>query len=189
MSIYRVQIGFPIDSALPRDIVTINPHFTGDDPQGLADRLKANLIANAYVGAAHPFSVKVYDAKKLPPSYPLATATNGSGFIATDKPRELALCLSYFAQWNRPTFRGRLYLPNFMLAGNLAVRPSPAQQEIVVDFRTVLTSGLPTGTFWCVYSQKMETAAQVTDVWCDDEWDIQRSRGLRGTSRVTATVP
>ena len=29
----------------------------------------------------------------------------------------------------------------------------------------------------------------VTNVWVDDEWDTIRSRGLKSTSRVTATVP
>jgi hypothetical protein len=189
MANYRAQIGFALDSALPRDIVTINPHFTGDDAQGLADRLKANLLASPLVGATMPFTVKVYDAVKAPPSYPLAQAVSGTGFIGTSGPREVCLCLSYYAQWNRPTFRGRLYVPYALFKGPLGLRPTNTQMQAVVDFRSVFSTGMPTGTFWTVWSKKMHTAAQVTNVWCDDEWDIQRSRGLRGTTRDLAAVP
>src|SRR3954467_8574990 len=103
MATYRVQIAFQLDTALPRDAVTINPHYSGDNPQALGDALKVNLMANANVGATCPFTVKVYDALKAPPSYPLYTVSNGTGFLASTKPREVALCLSYYSTWNRPT--------------------------------------------------------------------------------------
>lgn len=188
MAYYRVQIGFQCDSAFPKDIVTLNPHFSGDDPQGIANTIKTNLLAVGTVGATKRFVIKVYDAQKAPPSYPLATAENGTGFFATTHPRELALCLSYYAQWNRPSFRGRLYLPIWLVGGSLSLRPTNTQQQSVVAFKQVLTTGFPSGNYWVVWSKKNQTAAQVTHVWCDDEWDVQRSRGLRGEIRVLSAV-
>jgi hypothetical protein len=170
MAIYRVQIGFPFDSVFPRDVVTINPHYLGDNAQAIVDRIKANLIAST------------------PPSYPIAQATNGTGFWTSIAPKEVSLCLSYFAAWNRPTFRGRLYIPNHFIGGTLGQRPTPTQRQSCADWATLLTSGM-SGQSLAVYSRKMKTAAGVTDWWVDDEWDIQRSRGGKPTTRLAGTLP
>jgi hypothetical protein len=188
MAIYRVQIGFPFDSVFPRDVVTINPHYLGDNAQAIVDRIKANLIASTHVGAAGAFTIKAYDATKAPPSYPIAQATNGTGFWTSIAPKEVSLCLSYFAAWNRPTFRGRLYIPNHFIGGTLGQRPTPTQRQSCADWATLLTSGM-SGQSLAVYSRKMKTAAGVTDWWVDDEWDIQRSRGGKPTTRLAGTLP
>jgi hypothetical protein len=187
MSTYRVQISFQTDSALPRDAVTINPHFEGTNPSALADALKANLLAAADIGPTWPFTIKVYDAKKPPPSFPLATVTNGTGFKATTIPRELALCLSYYATVNRPRWRGRLYIPVCLL-GSFAIglRPSSTQMSKALAFRTILTSALPPDTYMIVWSPSDSNGHGVTNWWVDDEWDIMRSRGLRSTTRQIA---
>jgi hypothetical protein len=189
MAIYRAQIGFAMDSALPRDVVTINPHYFGDNAQGLADALKANLLANTQVGATSPFTIKVYDAQKAPPSYPLATASSGTGFKTTSIPRELALCLSYYSTNNRPGYRGRLYIPASFCGGTPSLRPSGTQQTNAMSFKNTLAQNLPAQHNWVIYSPKRNQSDGVTDVWVDDEWDIVRSRGLRGMSRITAKVP
>ena len=188
MSVFRVQMAFPFDTALPADVVTINPHYNGSDAQALANALAANLKATTYV-ALHPFTIKVYDAKQKPPSYPLATATQSGTPPNSGIPREVAVCLSYYAVYNRPRFRGRLFLPPTWFTAVANVRPSGTLQQAVVDFSTdVLTKALPGGTFWTVYSPTQGTDAQVTDVWCDDEWDTVRSRGLKATNRITKKV-
>lgn len=187
--IFRVQIGFALDSALPRDVVTINPHYFGDNAQGLCDAIKANLIANAHVGPTAVFTVKAYDAQKAPPSYPLATATNGTGSINSSLPREVALCLSYYSNFNRPSYRGRLYIPGHFIGGPLTLRPSAGQMANALAWGVTLTSGLPANHNWVVYSKKLGVANGVNRTWVDDEWDIQRSRGLRGTTRQLANVP
>jgi hypothetical protein len=184
-----MQIGFPLDSALPRDVVTINPHYFGDDPQALADRVKANLAGSAQVGATVPFTIRVYDAQKAPPSYPLATATQGTGNSISGVPREIALCLSYYSSWNRPGYRGRLYIPMNFVGGTLALRPTTTQRTNAGNWATILTSGLPAGHNWVLYSKKMDKSYGVTNWWVDDEWDVQRSRGLRPTTRTLGTLP
>ena len=188
MATYRVQIGFQLDSALPKDLVTINPHYSGDNPQALADALKANLIAMGPIGATFPFTIKVYDALKAPPSYPLYSVSNGTGFYPTARPREVALCLSYYAQWNRPTFRGRLYIPGTFIQGTMDLRPSSTQMANCILWKNTLGKNLPSSHFWGVFSQKNQSIASVSHVWCDDEWDTVRSRGLKGTTRQLETL-
>lgn len=189
MATYRVQMGFPMDSALARDVVTVNPHFEGDNPQALGDALLNNLKGNATLGATIPVTIKVYDARKAPPSYPLYTVSNGTGFVNSSGPREVALCLSYYATFNRPSFRGRLYLPLTFFGGALGIRPTSTQRANALAFKDVFGKNLPSGHWWSVWSVKQQSSAQVNSVWVDDEWDTIRSRGLRATARSTGTLP
>lgn len=187
MATYRAQISFQLDSALPRDAVTINPHFEGDNPSALADALKSNLLAAADIGPTFPFTIKMYDAKKPPPSFPLATVTNGTGFKASNIPRELAMCLSYYCGANRPRYRGRLYIPVFLLGGTaIGLRPSATQISKTLAFRTILSSGLPPASGPVLWSPTDQRSSGITSWWVDDEWDIVRSRGLRSTTRQIA---
>ena len=168
--------------------MTINPHFAGDAPQALADVLKANLAALPEIGLTKPFTIKIYDALKPPPSYPLATAAQGTGFFGTGWPREVALCLSYYASFNRPHSRGRLYIPFTLIGGALDLRPTGSQMDKVLSWREVFRTGMPSGHRWQTYSPTTGASEPVTNCWVDDEWDIVRSRGLKGTTRHTATV-
>jgi hypothetical protein len=189
MAIYRAQIGFPFDSALPRDVVTINPHYFGDNAQALADALKANLIANVQVGATVPFTIKIYDAQKAPPSYPLATVTQLTGQTTTNVPHELALCLSYYSTFNRPSYRGRLYIPAHFVGGAMSLRPTTTQRSNAGSFANTLGKNLPSQHNWVVYSPKLGQSNGVSNWWVDDEWDVMRSRGLKATTRTTGTIP
>lgn len=189
MTIFKAQCSFQYTTALPRDAMVVTPHYFGDSPQALADALKANFIAAANVGPTVPFKIKVYDAQKAPPSYPLAEATNGTGFVAYGIPREVALCLSYYSTWNRKSYRGRLYLPQKWVGGSIAERPTGTQQSNALAFKTTFGGGLPAGHNWVVYSKKLGQSFGVNNVWVDDEWDTMRTRGMRGTSRVLGTVP
>lgn len=190
MATYRVQIGFALDSSLPRDVVTINPHYVGDNAQALADALKANIIANANVGASAPFTIKVYDAAKAPPSFPIASATNPGTPLTSGSPREVCLCLSYYSVNNRPSTRGRLYIPYNFIGGSMGIRPTTTQRSTCLNWGNTLGKGLPSNHQWAVYSHKLGgTGAVVTNTWVDDEWDIQRSRGLKPTTRTLGTIP
>lgn len=185
--VIRVQMGFPSDSALPKDIITLNPHFNAGDATALLNSLKTNL--NAWSGTAgKPFTLKAYDATKLPPSYPLATVSQTGSTPNSTAPREVALCLSYYANFNRPRFRGRLYLPGSWLTAAPNVRPADPTIATALTFKDVVGKNLPSGAFWTVWSTVTRTDAQVTNAWVDDEWDTIRSRGMVATKRVTGTV-
>ncbi len=190
MPIYRVQMAFPFDSALPKDLVTINPHFNAPDPSALLAALKANLIAWVAVGT-HPFTLKAYDAATPPPSYPVATAQQLGTPMPSAGPREIALCLSYYTTYNRPRYRGRLYIPYTWLGGQAQMRPSQTQIDNAIAFKTeVLAKALPATANWVVWSHvEKKSMGGVSDVWVDDEWDTMRSRGLLPTTRTTAKVP
>jgi hypothetical protein len=188
MAIYRATISFPLDGVLPRDNVTITPHYMGDDAQGLANALKSNLIAFSQV-TTKPFKISVYDAQKPAPNFPLATAEQTGTSPSSSNPRELALCLSYYATFNRPRYRGRLYIPLHFVGGTAFLRPSGAQITAALAWRTALAAGLPSGHVMCVYSRASNSAGPVSDFWVDDEWDVMRSRGLKSTTRQTAKLP
>jgi hypothetical protein len=187
MAVYRAQITFPADTALPRDQMSITPHYTGDNASALADWLKASLIAWPTV-ANRPFKVKVYDAEKAKPNYPLAVSEQTGTVPNTGAPREVCLCLSYFSTFNRKGWRGRLYLPAMLFGGAQTTRPTPAQMQAALDFHQALHSGRPPGVAWVIWSRKERVSRSITNLWVDDEWDIQRSRGMRGTTRVEATI-
>jgi len=188
MATYRVQIGFQLDSALPKDLVTINPHYNGDNPQALGDALKVNLLAFGPVSTTVPFTIKVYDALKAPPSYPLYTTSNGTGFYPTVRPREVALCLSYYSTYNRKSYRGRLFIPGGFITGTQDVRPTSGQMASALSWKNVIGKGLPSAHNWVVWSPKLQQSNGVSHVWVDDEWDTVRSRGLKGTTRILETL-
>lgn len=186
----RALISFDVDTALPRDKMTISPHYGQvDNPQALADALKTHLIALSQISATVPFTVKVYDAEKAPPSAPLATSQQ----VGTPKlslfPREIALCLSYYSTYNRPRYRGRLYIPKAILSGSVGLRPSTIQQnEVLNDWAGALFRNLPPAVNGIVWSRFDKKAYGITNFWVDDEWDTVRSRGMKPTSRVLANA-
>lgn len=187
---FRVTMQFPQDGALARDVVTVNPHFSGDNAAALLDALSSNLSAWSGTAPAQ-WTLKAYDADHAPPSYPIAIKEKLGTIPGNDRPREIALCLSYFVTFNRPSYRGRLYLPTRWLTGSCGQRPSATQKTEVLSFgQDVLSKNLPTGHKWIVYSSKLkQNMGPVGNIWVDDEWDTVRSRGLRPTSRISATVP
>jgi hypothetical protein len=184
-----MQVAFPFDSALPRDVIQVTPHYTGTDPNALANAVRDNLVANTNVGATGVFTIKVYDAQQPPPSFPLATVTHGTGFKASAAPREIALCFSYYATRNYPRYRGRLYLPMAIFGGVLNLRPTTTQMDNAATLGKCFTTGLPGGSTFVVWSRKEGVARPATNYWVDDEWDTVRSRGLRSTSRSSGTLP
>jgi hypothetical protein len=189
MAIYRAQIGFPMDTAFPRDVVTMNPHYFGDNAQGLADALAVNLNNIVEVGPTVPFTIKIYDAQKAPPSYPLAEKHVGTGFTVTSHPREVSLCLSYYSSFNRPSYRGRVYVPAHFLGGTFGLRPTATQIGHAANFATAFGRNLPAQHNWVVYSRKLDQSNGVSHYYVDDEWDIVRSRGMRSTTREAGTIP
>lgn len=127
----------------------------------------------------------------------------------TPLPRELALCLSYHADLtevaeeiadgadpgvarDRPAsrLRGRLFMGPFNMntnGGTTEARPGNGVQEVTLELaRYIFSNPAPLaahGFQWVVYSRVARVAVPVTGAWIDDEWDIQRRRGLRRTAR------
>jgi hypothetical protein len=189
MSVQKVQVSFACDSTLPRDRVVITPHYFTDNPQALVDKLLLNLKGLTLVGATVDLLLKSYDVAGPPPHDPTAEAHQVGSAVTSPGPREVALCLSYYATRNAKRHRGRLYIPNAFIGGPIGLRPSAGHRSAVMAFGDALGKGLPSGSTWVVWSTVDATHRPVTDYWVDDEWDTVRSRGLRSTTRSTATIP
>lgn len=193
MPIWRMNVECAGDSVLPRDAMTITPHFNdggvGSDPQGLATDLCIAMAA--YYQGTRQVEVTAYDAQGTPPVNPAGYAiVNVGAAPVSEHPREVAVCLSFYSEFNRPRLRGRLYLPMVALgfAGGLQVRPSSTVRTKVGALAPILQDLGGLDVDWCVYSRVDDTARAVTDWWVDDEWDTVRSRGLRPTTRLVGTT-
>lgn len=195
MPVWRLQTSFAADSTLPRDFMTITPHFNdggvGSDPQGLCDDLAAALSGWINVGPEREVKVTAYDAQGTVPVYPAGEAIVNTGVAPTSvMPREIALCLSFYSDRNIPRQRGRLYMPVnlFSTAAALSVRPAGALQTKVGDLAAIFADLGGVDVDWCVWSRTNAIAYPITNWWVDDEWDVIRSRGLRSTTRTQGTV-
>lgn len=194
MPIWKLQVEWSADSALPRDVFCITPHFNdggvGSDPQGLCDDLADALVAKTGI-ITRETRVTAYDAQGTPPVYPAGMAVRNVGQAPSGTvPRELALCLSFYGTRNIPTQRGRLYIPleNAKGNGNIVVRPNAGSMTEVAAFAPIFSDLGGVDVDWCVYSRKLDTAFGITNWWVDDEYDVMRSRGLRPQTRLTGAV-
>lgn len=198
----RASISYQVDSLLPRDAHTINPCFRhsailpGDDPswQSLADDLAAAVQSYSTSGTSRQLTVKLYEIKDPvagQPNRPKATKVLNPAVAAPlTYPGEIALCLSFYGGQNGPHQRGRLYVPVFMInsSGPGGVRPSLADRNRNLGWESRFSALGGPNVDWIVWSQTNKAATQVTNVFCDDEWDVQRRRGLKYTVRTAATT-
>jgi hypothetical protein len=191
MPIWRLQCTWQADTVAPRERMMITPHFNDlgatTDPQNLCNDMLAGL--NTITPFTGELRVTAYDAQGNVPVYPQGDAIINKGAQqATSSPRELAVCLSFYSERNVPRQRGRLYMPLFLQGvGNPQLRPTLpiAKMTQFVDLFTGL-GGVDVD--WCIYSRVQDKAWPVTNWWYDNEWDVQRSRGLAGTSRIQGTT-
>lgn len=136
------------------------------------------------------FEVRAYDLGDTSPRVPRArvkTLNGGYGTGAAAGPQEVALCLSYFAGTNLPRKRGRMYFGPFQV-GQMATRPSDILIGQIGDFAAAISNLGGVNVDWVQYSPTTGAFSKVTNWWVDDEWDTQRSRGVKATKRITGTV-
>lgn len=193
MPVWRLQCSWQADSPFPRDRIVITPHFNdsglGTDPQQLCDDLADAL--KLWAGARGELTVKAYDAQGTPPVFPQGEAHRDVNTVGTSAyPRELAVCLSFYADRNLPRQRGRLYIsPTLYFTGTvLGVRPAGTLQSRVADLVPIFSSLGGVDVDWAVYSRREDVARKVTHWWVDNEWDVQRSRGLRPDDRLQGST-
>lgn len=198
---YKFQVSLPIGDALPRNRY-INAFHMQHGLGGLTD---ADLVPmcedigelwrTRYGHLGNEVDVRAYDTDAVP-NYPRAHVVQNAGVVWTvSAPREIALCLSYAAT-NRAIKdqRGRMYLAPYLAAALpnvLADRPTGAMLNWVLEWYTKANESLPDlgGVDWKfgVWSGKYKHFTQAQQAWCNDDWDIQRRRGWRESTRVTAT--
>jgi hypothetical protein len=204
VAVYRAQISVPQDSALPRDRIVITPHFrrqlgalTGGDDQDLTNDL-ADAIGTWFGQVGVPsreVDVRLYDAEHVAtadsPGLPVARTTRNAGtFVQSAVPREVAVCLSFYAGLNIQRRRGRIYVPAPFLYGSgiSGSRPAADKRDAVGLLAGIFANLGGPDIDWVVWSRRDREARPVTNWWVDDEFDVQRRRGLRSTTRLTGTT-
>ena len=187
------KCAFQVTSALPRDYICINPCFRHNgalpaDWDDFASDLADALLT--WTGTSHRLRVSIHDLEGSPPVYPVGESIKnpGVGPTPSGQPREIALCLSYYGEHNIPKQRGRLYIPMTYLGGSVGERPSGPQMTKAMAVGPILAGAGGADMDWIVWSRVNQAATQVKNYWVDDEWDVQRSRGLKSTTRNVATT-
>lgn len=99
-------------------------------------------------------------------------------------PRQMALCLSYYADRNLPSQRGRIYVGPLKASAVSFQTPPTATQNAVLALGHALFDVGGENVAWVVRSQKHNTTHVITDCWVDNSWDVIRSRKLKPSSRV-----
>jgi hypothetical protein len=182
-----------MDGTDPGDAMLITPHFSTVNPAIDAENLVDDLLA-AWQGwlpsqyRTTQIGVKLYDAQK--PNYPVAEKlVNPDVSVASAVNRDVAVCLSFYAQHNRPRLRGRLYIP-VAVTGAAVTGPhvSATIQTKVGELVPIFTGLGGIDIDWCVFSRKDNVGRSVTDWWIDNSWDTQRRRGIKATGRVKGTT-
>jgi len=196
MAKLRVQATRVPSSGQPRDRIVhtfyLDTDRVGVDPVDYDDLASdTNAIFQQRFGALLPFTgweTSIYNMGDEEPRQPrakvfLAKPVAGSA----PGPREVALCLSFYAERNLPRQRGRIYCGPF-LTSQLNERPPQTATEAVAGLAVDLGNLGGVNVDWCVYSPTDQLYRKVTHYWVDNEWDSVRSRGLKGDARTTGTV-
>jgi hypothetical protein len=125
---------------------------------------------------------------------PYTEEWGGAGFgSGTALPSEVAVCASYYSEFNRPRSRGRVYLGPLVSGAMTSSAGQPARvhpnlmdsitssMTTLIDFQPIL------GPRWCVIAKSETTSAPelkpITHGWCDNAFDTMRKRGEKATAR------
>lgn len=193
MTLYRAQVSAAADSTLPRDRVVntlyFDDHGVTTDPDGLATDLAEVFNTGWYTRAPHEIDVRFYDLADAEPR-PIKGRhiANAGAAPASQLPREVALCLSYYGGRNLPRQRGRIYLFVPGHTSGLAVRPGATIRADALALASAFAGLGGLDVDWVVHSTLGDPSRNVDHAWVDDEWDTVRKRGLRATTRDAATV-
>lgn len=207
MATIRALTIHPMSTAIGRDAVTNTFHF--NTATAWTTTIQVEIIAglkafyDAWAGhrskdlAPTQSHVAFYDLALPKPRAPIADVSLGLavGTGANTMPHEIALCVSYQAirasgipQARR---RGRIYMGPVAStsADNSNGRPTTAARAAIVAGANALLSASNSAVNWkwIVHSPtypEAEITNAVANGWVDDEWDIQRRRGLVSSART-----
>jgi hypothetical protein len=197
---YQLQCITKTVSGVAEDYATNTLYVTADDPSALALAVAAvgarysgfsSNQPSAIVVALGGLEIKTYDmADPKPRQVVSSTSFNLSPVAGDPLPTEVALVLSYRAAAASGTpvarRRGRIYLP-FLTEANSDTtgRPSTTIVNSAVSFGALLlAASVAAATWnWVQHSTVDGTFTAVNAGFVDNEWDTQRRRGRKRTSR------
>lgn len=184
------QVSFEGATALPEDRY-INVLYFADDntvadrqriSDGIADAYSAHLLTK-YSNDVKSAVIKVYPPG-LNPGGPELETPYPLGGVGSPSPQEVAICLSYYATFNQPRTRGRIYLGP-LSSSQMSSRPPLALMTSVIAFGEALAA---LGGWLQRSVTPVQDYKPITNIWVDDAWDTMRSRGLAPTTRSQAAV-
>jgi hypothetical protein len=207
MATIRALCTHPMTSSIGRDAATNTFHFNTLTAWTTTIRIEIVAALKAFYDAAGAqrsqhlapaqSHVAFYDLAMPKPRAPIEDVSLG---LSTSQgtnaaPHEIALCVSYQAirasgipQARR---RGRIYLGPFASSSMDGTngRPSNTCRTAIVAGANALLSASNSAINWkwIIHSPthpEAEVTNTVTNGWVDDEWDIQRRRGLVATGRT-----
>lgn len=201
MPIIRAQVEVPAVSTVSEDEVTNTWHFT---TTGWTTTIRDALVAALalfYEGCDNYKSnqqkwqdarVKFFDLSEPEPRIPLDDESLGLTSAPTGSvlPPELSVVVSfrgdYVSGFSQARRRGRIYFGP-LLAGSVGTdgRLSATAGGVIRDAASSLlaASDAASDWAWVVYSPTGDQSYPVVEGWVDNDFDVQRGRGLKATAR------
>lgn len=93
-------------------------------------------------------------------------------------PHQIALCLSYYADRNLPRSRGRIYLGPW---GTPGAEATSTNVTAVMALPPLLAGLGGLNVDWSLWSPTTQEHKRIDHAWCDNSWDVHRSRKLAAT--------
>jgi len=198
-TVYKFQVSMPVTDLLPRNRI-INAfhleHTIGALPDPDLENMCQDIVGLyqvKYADSTREIQCKAYDTDAVP-NYPRADVVVNAGVPWNQgSPREITLVLSYAGDHKgNKRERGRMYLQPQLVAalGSPALRPSQAHLDWALGWYTTSNESLPDlgGMDWRfgIWSGTGKYFTQSQQAWVNDDWDVQRRRGLRESTRVAA---
>lgn len=190
------------NTEVPRDnSVNVVHHTISDtgfnpavDYQNHADEIKT-LFSGNNTTTGHMFNlykvrgltVKVYNMADPTPRPTHAVSTYVPTTWTTDTqlgPRNVSLCLSYYAGRNLPRQRGRIFLGPIDSA-DISLYPNSIIMANLLDLGHGLFDIGGENVAHVVYSVRDAAPHTISNYWVNNRWDTMRSRLEKETSRVT----
>jgi hypothetical protein len=182
----RASISEPAAEAIVNTLYFNVSDVVGDgvDWEGLGDDLMA--LWKQYQWAMGRFlDIRGYDMDDPEPRQQKYLKREQNTGTAAQGPRQVAVCLSYYADRNLPRQRGRIYLGPWTTSNS---EVSSAYVNAVMTLPPALAGLGGVNVDWSLWSPTTQTHTRINHAWCDNSWDIIRSRKLPATApRVTWT--
>lgn len=161
--------------------VTEDP-FDPTDYQNLVDDLWA-VWGQFPWASGRQGDIRAYNMSDAQPR-PIKAQKLGAfpGSVAGNGVPQVALCLSYYADRNLPSQRGRIFLGPWSTTNS---RPDSTQMQTALNLAQQLADIGGINVDWSLWSPKRQDHTRISNAWVDNAWDIIRGRRLNGTSRIT----
>lgn len=160
-----------------------NDPITPTDWQNLVNDLYV-VWANKSWAGGQTIDIRAYDMGDAEPRPQKARKVGNTTGAIKDGPPQVALALSYYADRNLPRHRGRIFIGPW---ANPARAPTSTQQNEVLSLAQGFADLGGVNVDWSLWSPTTQEHTRINHAWCDNSWDIIRSRKLKGSSRVTWT--